>query len=40
VILKSTEQDKYGRYLAEVFIEGKSLNQKLIDEGKAVAVRD
>lgn len=41
VILKATEHDQYGRYLADVWIpetgrpKGVSLNQKLVDEGLA-----
>jgi len=46
VVLKVTEQDKYGRYLADVWIpkagdlEDVYLNQKLIDEGLATAVQN
>ena len=41
VILKVTERDKYGRYVADVWLsesddpKGLSLNQKLVDEGLA-----
>ena len=37
-ILIKTEKDKtgkYGRYLATVYVDGVSLNQKLLDEGLA-----
>lgn len=35
--VKGDENDKYGRYLAEVFVEGqtKSVNQEMIDQGLA-----
>lgn len=36
VQLRSHKTDKYGRWLAEVFIDGKSFNQRLLDEGLAV----
>lgn len=38
VRVKSTKKDKYGRFLAEIFVEGDpvSLNQKLLDRGLAV----
>ena len=35
--LRSHKTDKYGRWLAEVFIDGKSFNQRLLDEGLAVS---
>ena len=46
VILKAETPDKYGRYLADVWIpkagdlEDIYLNQKLIDEGLATAVQN
>lgn len=37
VRLKSTKKDKYGRFLAEIFVEGQtvSINQQLLDLGLA-----
>ena len=46
VILKVTAQDKYGRYVADVWIPGAGnpkgvyLNQKLVDEGLAIDKRN
>ncbi len=42
IILKVTSTDKYGRSVAEVWYgeDKQSLNQKLVDEGMAAAVRD
>ena len=46
IILKVTERDKYGRYVADVWLsetdnpKSVHLNQKLVDEGLAAAVRD
>lgn len=37
VILESFRKDKYGRYLADVYVDGFKLNDKLITEGHAVA---
>ena len=36
VTLKSYKTDKYGRWLAEIFVDGVSVNSKLIAEGLAV----
>ena len=36
VLLKSQKQDKYGRWLAEVFLEEENINQWLIENGYAV----
>lgn len=35
--LEVTKLDKYGRYLAEVFVDGVSLNKSLIEKGLAVS---
>jgi len=37
IIIRTTKdrKGKYGRYLAEVFIEGKSINTEMIEEGFA-----
>lgn len=36
VTIVSHKQDKYGRYLADIYIEGVHANQRLLDEGYAV----
>lgn len=36
VTLKSHKRDKYGRYLAELFIDGESLGEQLIENNLAV----
>jgi micrococcal nuclease len=33
--IATTKREKYGRYLAEIFVMGKSINQRLLDEGHA-----
>lgn len=38
VILKAVNPDKYGRFLAQVWIDGKDLNQMLIEKGYAQKV--
>lgn len=35
IIIKSFKTDKYGRWLAEVFIEGENINDSLVKEGLA-----
>jgi micrococcal nuclease len=35
VIIKSRSKDKYGRYLAEFFVDGESINLLMISEGYA-----
>lgn len=35
IVLHSTKQDKYGRYLATVIVDGSSVNQELLDLGLA-----
>jgi len=39
IIVKTTKdrKGKYGRYLGEIFIDGISINKKLIEEGYAKA---
>ena len=39
IIIKTFKdhKGKYGRYIAEIFIDGISLNKRMIDEGYAVA---
>ena len=37
VTLESFKKDKFGRYLADIYIGGVCLNQSLITEGHAVA---
>ncbi|OGX45061.1 MAG: hypothetical protein A3G38_02570 [Omnitrophica WOR_2 bacterium RIFCSPLOWO2_12_FULL_51_8] len=36
VLLRTHRSDKYDRYLADVFVDGDYVNQKLVDEGFAV----
>lgn len=36
VMLKSYKTDKYGRWLAEIFLDGTSINKMLLSEGLAV----
>ena len=38
VLIRTHRSDKYDRYLADVFVSGEYLNQKLVDEGFAKAV--
>ncbi|MFH0986102.1 MAG: DUF1016 N-terminal domain-containing protein [Candidatus Omnitrophota bacterium] len=40
VLVKTSKSDKYDRYLADVFIDGLYVNQKLVEGGFAVRVRD
>lgn len=37
LIIKTYKDDKYGRILADVIADGINVNQKLIDEGFAIA---
>ena len=37
ITTEKDKKEKYGRYLATIFIDGKSVNQNLIDKGLAVA---
>lgn len=39
VLLKIGKQDKFNRYLAYVWVDGKSVNQELIDSGHAVPMK-
>ena len=36
VTLESFKTDKYGRWLAEIFVDGNSINKQLLTEGLAV----
>jgi micrococcal nuclease len=36
VTLRSYKTDKYGRWLAEIFVDGNSVNKQLLTEGLAV----
>jgi micrococcal nuclease len=36
VVLRTHKKDKYGRFLAEVFVSDKSINEHLIEKGLAV----
>lgn len=36
VILQSFKEDKYGRYLADIYLNNVNINQQLISEGLAV----
>lgn len=38
VIIKTLKSDKYDRYLADVFLDGKYINQSLVEEGLATVV--
>ena len=38
VLIKTEKSDKYDRYLADVFVDGKYLNQELLDKDLAVSV--
>lgn len=40
VVLRAGQPDKYNRILAEVWVGNESLNQKLLDQHQAVAVRE
>ncbi len=40
VLIKTVKSDKYDRYLADVFINGAYVNQKLVEQGFAVVVED
>ena len=40
ILIKTVKSDKYDRYLADVWVGGTYLNQKLIDEGLAVRVSE
>ena len=39
-LVKTVRSDKYDRYLADVFIHGEYLNQKLVEEGFAIPVAE
>jgi endonuclease YncB( thermonuclease family) len=39
VLIKTVKSDKYDRYLADVWVAGTYINQKLVDEGFAVRVQ-
>lgn len=38
IMVESKKRDNYGRFIAELFYEGKSINQWLIDSGNATEV--
>lgn len=40
IILQSHDIDQHGRPIADVWIDGKSIDQELLDQGLAVSVRD
>lgn len=40
ITLKSYKTDKYGRWLADVFVNGVSVNRQLLNEGLAVVYKD
>ena len=40
VILRSRELDQHGRPIADVWVEGKSIDQELLDQGLAVKMED
>ncbi len=40
ILIKTTKSDKYDRYLADVWADGKWINQELIDNGLAVRMGD
>lgn len=35
ILVKTTEKGKYGRWIAEVYIDGKNLSDLLVEEGHA-----
>jgi micrococcal nuclease len=40
VVIRAFKSDKYDRYLADVFVNGKYINQELLDEGLAIIVKE
>lgn len=40
VLIRTVRSDKYDRYLANVFVDGVYINQKLLDEGLAVQMQE
>lgn len=40
ILIRAHRSDKYDRYLADVFVDGDYLNQKLVDEGFAVPISE
>ena len=38
VLVRTHVSDKYDRYLADIFVSGEYINQKLVEEGLAVPV--
>ena len=40
LVIRTAKSDKYDRYLADLFVEDRYLNQELIDQGLAVRVTD
>lgn len=40
VEIQTYGKDKYGRWLADVFLDGENINQKMIDSGNAVPYMD
>lgn len=40
VTLKSYKTDKYGRWLADIWVDGVSLNSQLLNEGLAVVYKE
>ncbi len=40
ILMKSVDIDQHGRPIADVWVDGKSIDQEMLDKGLAVAVRD
>jgi endonuclease YncB( thermonuclease family) len=40
ILIRTVKSDKYDRYLADVFAQGKYINQELVEEGLAVLVQE
>ena len=40
VTLRSYKTDKYGRWLADIYIDGVSINRRLLDENLAVVYKE
>lgn len=40
IVLRTVKSDKYDRYLADIFLNGEYVNQRLVDEGHALIVAD
>ena len=39
-LIKTIKSDKYDRYLADLWVDGTYVNQKLVEQGLAVLVHD